>query len=62
MQRLRVEIIDQYKSQREFARTIGLHETTVSNIVSGAMEPSEEQKALFIKALGLEWGKLIKHI
>ena len=62
MQRIKVEIIDQFKTQRDFAKAIGLHETTVSNILSKAMEPSEEQKVLFVKALGIKWNELIKEI
>ena len=62
MQRIKVEITDQYGSQRKFAQSIGLHETTVSNILSGAMEPSDEQRGLIVKALGLKWNKLIENI
>ena len=62
MQRIKVEINDQYGSQRKFAQSIGLHETTVSNILSGAMEPSDEQKQVMVKALGVEWNKLIETI
>jgi uncharacterized protein involved in tellurium resistance len=62
MQRIKVEINDQYGSQRKFAQSIGLHETTVSNILSGAMEPSDDQKQMIVKALGLKWNKLIENI
>jgi transcriptional regulator with XRE-family HTH domain len=62
MQRLKVEIMDQFGSQRKFAQEIGLHETTVSNIVSGAFQPSEEQQAIIAKGLGVDWDKLIEQV
>ena len=62
MQRIKIEIIDQYETQRKFAKAINLHETTVSNILSGALEPNDEQKALIEKALGVKWSNLIKQI
>jgi len=62
MQRIKVEIADQYGSQRKFAQVVGVHEVTLSNILTGAMEPSDEQKGMIVKALGLKWNKLIENI
>lgn len=62
MQRLRIEIIDQFGSQRKFAQAVQIHETTISNIVIGAMEPSVEQQEKISKTLGLEWDKLIQQV
>jgi plasmid maintenance system antidote protein VapI len=62
MNRLKVEISDQFGSQRKFAQAVQIHETTISNIVVGIFEPSEEQREKIVKVLGLSWDKLIKEI
>jgi transcriptional regulator with XRE-family HTH domain len=62
MQRIVVEIKDQYVTQRRFAQAVQIHETTISNIISGALVPSEEQQAVISKGLGVEWDKLIEQV
>ena len=62
MQRLKIEIIDQFVSQRKFAQTTGIHESTISNIILGVMAPSEEQRETIVKVLGISWDDLIKNI
>jgi plasmid maintenance system antidote protein VapI len=62
MKRIRIEIINQFGSQRKFAKAIELHETTVSNILSGAMEATEDYQQKFVKALGFKWSELNKEI
>ena len=62
MQRLYKEILDQYGTQRKFAQTIGIHETTMSNILRGCTGISEEHKELISKYLGISWDDLIQKI
>lgn len=62
MIRLKVEIIDQYGSQRKFAHIVDIHETTMSNILRGQTGISEEYREKIVKALGLSWEELIKEL
>jgi hypothetical protein len=62
MNRLKVEIVKQFDSQRRFAKATGIHESTVSNIVSLVMAPSEIQQGIIEKFLGLSWEELMKEI
>lgn len=62
MNRLKLEIVNQYGSQRKFALSLPMHETTLSNIISGILAPNEDQKELIVKALGIEWNELIQKI
>ena len=62
MLRLVVLIKDQFKTQREFANRIGMQETTLSNILSGYINPTEEHKELISKELKESWDDLIKQV
>ena len=57
--KLKLSIWEKFGSQRKFAKKIGIHEVTLSNIISGAMEPSDEQKELIAGGLKEKWDNLI---
>jgi DNA-binding XRE family transcriptional regulator len=50
---LKVLIIKTGISQRELAKKAGFHETTLSAIVNGRINPDEIEKARISKALGI---------
>jgi transcriptional regulator with XRE-family HTH domain len=62
MLRLKKEIYDKFGSQRKLSAATGIHETSISNIICGILEPSEENKELLEKALDLSWEELMKEI
>ena len=45
--RLKFTIHQKFGSQRIFAQKIDMHETSLSNIINEALEPSEEHKGTF---------------
>jgi len=64
MKRIKVEIVNQSGTQRKFAQEVGIHETTLSNIISGVLQANEDQKELIVKALGgrYTWDELMEEI
>jgi transcriptional regulator with XRE-family HTH domain len=62
LSRLKFTIQEKFGSQREFAQKIELHETSLSNIINEALEPSEEQKEKISAGLKENWDDLIKPI
>lgn len=62
MKRLKVEITNKFGSQRKFAKVVGIHESTISNIILDAMAPSDSQKEVIEKALDRTWEELIEEI
>ena len=62
MLRLKKEIYDKYGSQRKLSQETGIHETSISNIIYGILIPSDENKELLEKSLGVSWEELMKEV
>jgi len=62
MLRIRKEIADKFKTQRNMAEEIELHETTISNIIAGVLIANNTQREKISKALGVSFEELMKEI
>ena len=48
---IRLKIIERFETQEKFAVQSGINEATVSKIVRGLREPTEEQQLIFSRLL-----------
>ena len=51
---LKFEIISKYRTQTNFAKKCGRNDNWISRIVTGRQAPSEQEKQLIAKLLGIE--------
>lgn len=50
--KLKLAILGKFGSQREFAKTVNIHEVDLSNIIRGRKKPTDEQVVVISGALG----------
>ena len=55
---LKFSILQKFGRQADFAQATGLGETILSRIVCGRRQPTDEQKSIIAKKLGVPAGEL----
>ena len=54
------KLVDQGIRQKDLGGMVGLHETVVSNIITGAFIPNERTRVKIAKALGCQTEEVFK--